>query len=919
MTEAEHIFLSYRSLEADFALKLASDLKNEGVKLWMDRLDGIQVGVDWRDAIQNAINGCAAMIAVLSPDYIESEYCKKELARANSLQRPIFPVLLRPIQKENWPLVIEGLQYEDFTDWLDPARYLAHLRKLLTWLKAEVGDQVDVVPDAETRYLTTLIAELEAARGVLQYVTLSGQMDQPQDVRPRPLPIDEWGYAELVRSIRPAELGPSDSHEESEERIPLASITEAVEKHQRFVLLGEPGAGKTTTIRKLALDSARARLENPRIAPIPLLLYLSQWDQEATPVEFVQSYWTPGGDAAAMLKRGDILLYLDGLNEMGIKGPDRAQQLSEWFESADAPTHTVVTCRAGDYAGSLRLGETPTVLVQELDDTQIHQFVNNYLKDRAATFLTRVLPKDARLRASERSLTRLVHNPYMLSALMIVYEHGGDLPRNHGALFRGLVRALWRREELRGMTGSISFEQAEATFAQLAYAMIEEGHSVAVDIDYVRQYVLEERLIRIGRSASLIDLHDRNLRFFHQLVQEYFAAIELQRRGIRSKLERPSFDLGHRVSRPWDQVIINLCGLAEDPSSPVEQVLEYDPWLAVTCVKNGATISENLVAEIQRRLEGIILSQNSSIYERRSAVLALGDIGGERAVEVLLGILHDISLRSAAAKALSSIGESVIERLLKCLESNNENVQEAASQALAQIGLPSIRALLQILKDERSFVRRNAVRTLARIDMSDNRILEALKNAQVDKEQEVREAAVHGLERIRLRIKWKQARESLNLEPDLTPINVTASEIDDLTWMVVEDEPDIYEVLLAMFAIWNVEGIAFVDGTEAITWIEEVDAEQVSGKLPSLGMFDIRLPTISGTEVAARIRKSPYLNNMAIALLTAYRLSPEQEKEILEKSKADAVLYKPLPETATLIKIFRDLINARKTNVSKSP
>ena len=39
-----HVFLSYRSLDADFALRLAANLKNAGVRVWMDRLDGIVVG-----------------------------------------------------------------------------------------------------------------------------------------------------------------------------------------------------------------------------------------------------------------------------------------------------------------------------------------------------------------------------------------------------------------------------------------------------------------------------------------------------------------------------------------------------------------------------------------------------------------------------------------------------------------------------------------------------------------------------------------------------------------------------------------------------------------------------------------------------------------------------------------------------------
>ena len=57
------VFLSYRSTEVDFALKLAVDLKAAGVNLWMDRLD-IKPGDDWLKALQNAVSNCAAMIPV---------------------------------------------------------------------------------------------------------------------------------------------------------------------------------------------------------------------------------------------------------------------------------------------------------------------------------------------------------------------------------------------------------------------------------------------------------------------------------------------------------------------------------------------------------------------------------------------------------------------------------------------------------------------------------------------------------------------------------------------------------------------------------------------------------------------------------------------------------------------------------------
>src|SRR5260221_4550917 len=97
--------------------------------------------------------------------------------------------------------------------------------------------------------------------------------------------------------------------------------------------------------------------------------------------------------------------------------------------------------------------------------------------------------------------------------------------------------------------------------------------------------------------------------------------------------------------------------------------------------------------------------------------------------------------------------------------------------------------------------------------------------------------------------------------------------------MVVEDEPDIYDVLLAMFEIWGIEGIAFVDGAEAVAWIEEIDKGNLVTELPDLAILDIRLPEISGPDVGARLRQSQRIGQAAIVLITAYRLSPDDETQ----------------------------------------
>ncbi len=133
------------------------------------------------------------------------------------------------------------------------------------------------------------------------------------------------------------------------------------------------------------------------------------------------------------------------------------------------------------------------------------------------------------------------------------------------------------------------------------------------------------------------------------------------------------------------------------------------------------------------------------------------------------------------------------------------------------------------------------------------------------------------------------------------------------TWMVVEDEPDIYEVLLAMFEMWGIEGVAFVDGEEAAAWIEDVDSGRFQGELPELALLDIRLPgTISGPMVGGRLRKSKVLGEIAIVLSTAYKLTMDEEKQVIEQAGADKLMYKPLPKFNELQRTLEDVIAQRR-------
>lgn len=131
--------------------------------------------------------------------------------------------------------------------------------------------------------------------------------------------------------------------------------------------------------------------------------------------------------------------------------------------------------------------------------------------------------------------------------------------------------------------------------------------------------------------------------------------------------------------------------------------------------------------------------------------------------------------------------------------------------------------------------------------------------------------------------------------------------------MVVEDEPDIYEVLLAMFEMWGIEGVAFVDGEEAVAWINDVDAGRFKGELPELALLDIRLPgEISGVAVGERLRQSHVLGQIAIVLTTANKPSLEDQETHMLRAGADKWLPKPLPKFNELQKVLESVIAQRR-------
>lgn len=105
-----HLFVCYAHEDEDFVLKLSSNLRTRGTRVWVDRQD-ILPGADWDRSIEQAIKECARFLIVLSPSLEASEEARGELRMALEKNKPIIPVLHQPCEI---PRRLLTIHYVDF-------------------------------------------------------------------------------------------------------------------------------------------------------------------------------------------------------------------------------------------------------------------------------------------------------------------------------------------------------------------------------------------------------------------------------------------------------------------------------------------------------------------------------------------------------------------------------------------------------------------------------------------------------------------------------------------------------------------------------------------------------------------------------------------------------------------------------------
>jgi len=363
-------------------------------------------------------------------------------------------------------------------------------------------------------------------------------------------------------------LRPHDAAE-----IPLIDAFRAAAERRRdgLVILGDPGSGKTTQLKRLVLACLREGPESLGLPAdtLPVFLPLRDLEDLRHGVDaFIESALDSphlamgAGFGRRLLERGRLLLLFDGLDE--VADPEQRARVSRWIEDLARQRPTclpVVTCRFAGYGDDARLGpEFLELHLRPLTPEQSEQFIRNWYKvvtlsqtpgpaalDVAAAEADKLIRRLREPDYRSARMAEMTRNPLLLANLCLVhYDRKGILPQGRHELYDECIQVLlelWRRDKKlavrvsartgRELLGPVALwlhgqeGRTRASLAELA-PVLEPAIAKAQWPGDAAGFL---RAVR-DESGLLTGWGQDRYGFMHLGFQEYLAAMDIRRRVL---------------------------------------------------------------------------------------------------------------------------------------------------------------------------------------------------------------------------------------------------------------------------------------------------------------------------------------------------------------------------------------------------
>jgi len=435
----------------------------------------------------------------------------------------------------------------------------------------------------------------------------------------------------------------------------------------RVVLVGEPGSGKTWMIFRLALAFAAAFRQHLQDR-IPVLVPLNLYKAQQTFDEFVRERaGALGMHLDALIRQDKIILLCDALNEMPKTHVETVKSYLQKIQTF------VVTCRVRDYKDELNtpeLNPLEQIVLRDMDLDAIREFVVRRLGEKQGQDLWRVMGgseqlieiwrglRDSikvedfwnyqargsinlsgeQLRIWEtmhvgKRLLPLARNPFTAQMICGIFEREGNLPNNRAALFKSFVINLLEREEKNAKRQNIDFPSIsiiEDMLVQLAQLLqIQKTTTVAASEVQASLRVEDvDALVKAATDANILVSEGGEIKFTHQLLQEYFAAHVLLEAMNRKNSPSDFWDGNWWETSTWRETTVILGELLGNGAKGANAVARWlapvSPEFALQVIlRNGSDLSiedvevetqDALIASAQEKIAEIDPSGRSAAY-----------------------------------------------------------------------------------------------------------------------------------------------------------------------------------------------------------------------------------------------------------------------------------------------------------------
>jgi len=438
-------------------------------------------------------------------------------------------------------------------------------------------------------------------------------------------------------------------------------VRQLIDNDRRAVILGEAGAGKTTVLRRMMLDAAKAGIhalsaeKNSVVLPvfIKLSAVLPDKSIEAIVLDIFQSYKIPTfesiNDVVQLLNGAGLdntpvptlLFLMDGLNEMPRQEQSRSI-LNQFIRQYPAHRY-VLTCRTQDYSP---LAGFRTAVLQRLSGEDIETFLVNYLHAEQGRNVAREIYNDPQLED-------LAQTPLALFMLtQIARRSDEELPKNRGVLFEvftdnllqrtdsewqkvlGPVRAqaplALRKNSLAALGLAMQTREAWTFPKEQWFEIIQQeltrylqsatsNQKTEVDgltTEDIHAEILDSGLLRAANQKSLVE-------FAHHTYQEFFAALAQRDQDVDIEPQVQTSE----ARRQWQGTLVLLYGITQNKPALFSKILgnsnDYARiWLAAQCLVNSG---EELAAALQRLERTLPMNQHFALLF--SAGLASHQLG----------------------------------------------------------------------------------------------------------------------------------------------------------------------------------------------------------------------------------------------------------------------------------------------------